>query len=59
MGDMHFFPPIVQKKKKKKLKREKKRFFLCECFKRCDVGGCAHYFWYDITVLIELNAIYS
>lgn len=56
---MHFFFPIAQKKEKKFKNRKKKEDFLYECSKRCDVGGCAHYFWYDITVLIELNAIYS
>lgn len=53
---MHFFPYCEKKNLKTK---KKKKIFLCECSKRCDVGGCAHYFWYDITVLIELNAIYS
>lgn len=46
--------------KKKFLKEKKKKdFFLCMGSKQHDVGGYAHYFWVDITVLIELNAIYS
>lgn len=45
--------------KKKKFKEKKKDFFLCMCSEQHDVGGYAHYFWVDITVLIELNAIYS
>lgn len=52
-----FFSHCAKKKFKNRKKKEK--IFLCECSKRCDVGGCAHYFWYDITILIELNAIYS